>query len=199
MFETLVSPQIRDTLATDALMLRDDSVDNNADDAYDDAVGREEHLTDDVRAAFSRCIPGRVVVPRKAKHITQVQHKGVSYTVRGRHEGNSGIFVKSLKGPFSINNIVVLPDLGPWLVVHRHCRANVIFDPYLEYPYLRASLWATQLENTVEVVPISDIDTHFAKCAISWEDKTVAVVVSLSRVRSLVFATIFTNLIHRSY
>ena len=69
-----------------------------------------------------------------------------------------------------------------WLVVRRHRSPDVQVDPYGRYPLLRAKLWSTQLESTVDVLNPTEINSHFAKCVIQWEGQEVAVVVSLARV-----------------
>lgn len=102
------------------------------------------------------------------------------------HEGNSGVLSNAYGTPFCIEHILHFSAAEPlentWFVVWRHKKARIQVDPYVRYPLLRAKLWGTELEQAVEVLHLTEIDAHFAKCAIQWETKEVNVVVSLSRV-----------------
>lgn len=120
--------------------------------------------------------------------MSRATRAGISYTVRETHEGNSGIVRKGSYEPLSIERILEFPKdsmpeglRGPWLVVRRHQVVRVTKDPYLDYPLLRASMWGTDLEPEFEALPLSQVDGHFAKCIISWERQTVAVIILLSR------------------
>lgn len=188
MFETLLQPHARDPLMADSRSQAEEStIDIDGDD--DDSIPRQERIPPDIHTAFAKggykCLP-------MAQSINQIRYQGVSYTARDKHEGNSCVLFKRRDAPFCIekilqfstNNTSQHAPRGTWIVGRSHLSANIAVDPYLQYPRLRARIWDEQLGPEVEVWPIQDIDTHFAKCSISWGDKKVAVVVSLSRVRS---------------
>lgn len=190
MFETLVNPQVRDTLVTDSLLL-EEAMESEDDDGSSGI--KEEPIDNDIRTAFSRKLPQGLgaTIPQKAKFLTHIKHHGISYTVNKRHKGNSSIFLIGTENvPFSIEKIICFSATtsgnyfkGTWCVVRKHQPAKVDVDPYIAYPHLRAGLWDCQLEPFIDVVPVSDIQTHFANCVIPWEEKEYMVAISLSRVR----------------
>lgn len=191
-FETLVHPQVRDTLATDALLFQENHMeDAELDDADDSAISHSQPLTQDIHALLIRRVPG-CFIPTEVKFISHSRHQGILYSVNTRHEGNSCVLLSGNRTPFCIEKILrfsnkagsgLSPELTTeaWLIVRPHLDANVALDPYLAYPYLRARIWSVEL-GPPEAVHISQIDSHFAKCQIRWEDKDVVVAVSLSRV-----------------
>lgn len=190
LFETLIRPQVRDTLVTDALLLREESPEEssiNEDNSFGPVS--DEPIQDKVRTAFIAQLPPGTFIPPTIETTSILRHRGISYGIRSKHEGNSGVFLNNDTVPVCIEKIIQFPSTstahvpeGAWLVVKPHRRAIVDYDPFLSFPRLRASMWSTQLMSTLKVVPVSAIDTHFAKCTIPWEGKDVAVVVSLSRV-----------------
>jgi len=178
-FEKLVKPQARGTLTMDSVEGGDnESIDPDAMLAYDEFPGREETISDNVRSAFLN----RGLTVWKAKSPARVRRNGISFSTEQSHEGNSGVFLKNHSVPFCIKKIHCLPSKGTWLVAQRYRRADVMLDPYIAYPHLRASMWATELTSSLEVFSIDEIDTHFAKRDISWEGKRVTVIFSLARV-----------------
>lgn len=189
-FETLVQPQTRDTLSTDALILQDDfSGGSGSEDSYEEFGGKEEDVSNDLRVAFGATQPSNIVLPAKVKSTSHIRHKGMSYTVRGTHEGNSSVILQDNGSPFVIEKILRFPDThndralkGAWVLVRRHQEARISPDPFASYPYLRMKLWGRELEPAVQAVPISAIETHFAKLLVSLEGQDLAVISSLSRV-----------------
>lgn len=186
MFDTLVRPQARNSLSVEQ-MLNDDSEYNDFENV-DDSPNLEA-LPKDILAAIRKICPS---APNTAEFKARATHGGVSFTIRGIHEGNSGIVRQGSKHPFSIETIVQYPKntmpeglRGPLLLIRRHQIAGVSNDPYLEYPLLRASIWGTGYDDELVALPLSQVDGHFAKCVVSWERRKVAVIVLLSREHEL--------------
>ena len=193
MFDKLVQPQSRNSLAIDVqLSAHEEGNDEEEDEPPEDELdfdGPTIRLGHDIRRALAQKLPGKLV-PTTAVRLTRYTCDGVNYSTKDVHEGNSGVLCKGSENPYCIEQIIAFPEdetnrsvQGMWFVVRRHRSTDVRIDPYGRYPLLRAKLWSTQLESTVDVLNLTEIDSHFAKCAIHWEGQEVAVVVSLSRVR----------------
>ena len=193
MFNKLVQPQNRNSLAIDIQLSaheedNDDDEDEPAEDDLD-FTGPTIRLDDELRRALAHKQPGKSV-PTSAVRLTRYTRDGVNYSIKAVHEGNSSVLCNDSETPYCIEQIVAFPEdvsnrsiQGMWLVVRCHRSADVRIDPYGRYPLLRAKLWSTQLESTVDVLNPAAINSHFAKCVIEWEGQEVAVVVSLARVR----------------
>lgn len=190
MFEKLVRPQNRNSLASiDPIsMMKEDvsqSWDEGPDDATTDTPKAEQSIPADVREALRARLPNDLAVPSKAVITNRANLDGVSYTSWSLHDGNSGVLCQDI--PFSIESILTFPEHlgGTYFVVRRHQDAGVLDDPYEKYPLLRAKLWSPKLDPDVEILHTSEIDAQFAKCVVQWRERKVAVIVSLSRVRSI--------------
>jgi hypothetical protein len=193
MFEKLVQPQSRNSLAIDTQVSaheadNDDDEDAPAEDELD-VDGPTIRLDHDIRRALAQKLPGKSV-PTTATRLTRYTRDGVNYSIKDVHEGNSGVLCQDSESPYCIEQILAFPEdvtnrsvRGIWFVVRRHRPSDVRIDPYRRYPLLRAKMWSTQLESAVNILNPTEIDSHFAKCVIQWENQEVAVVVSLSRVR----------------
>ena len=193
MFNNLVQPQSRNSLAIDMwLSPHEEDNDVDVDEPIEDELnfdGPTIRLDPDTRQALAQKLPG-ILVPTTAFRLTRFTRDGINYCIKDVHEGNSGVLGKDSQSPYCIEQILAFPEdvtnttvQGLWFVVRRHRSPNVRIDPYGRYPLLRAKLWSTQLESTVDVLKPTEIDSHFAKCVIQWEGQEVAVVVSLARVR----------------
>lgn len=192
MFTTLVQPQTRNSLSL-ALAIEEDGEipDSEVLDADNQPIC-EDLISSDILAAFVRVLPVGSVIPMKGNFVNRMICQGITYATRTIHEGNSGILRKHSEVPFSIENILEFPTVenggpvqGSWLVVRRYKAVQVGEDPYLRYPLLRAKMWAPELDPTLEVFPMTDVDGHFAKCVISWKEQEVVVIVSLSHVQEV--------------
>lgn len=161
------------------------------EDEYADWSNSQEQISASVQAAFIRALPRGSSAPVTGKAVNRVTHQGISYTMQAIHEGNSGVIRKGSDTPLCIEKIFEFPESSgkdlqdTWLVVRRHKVTGSPVDPYLNYPLLRARMWDPELEPDIDVLPLLEVDAHFAKCVIPWKGKTVAVVVSLSRVRPM--------------
>jgi hypothetical protein len=195
MFSKLVQPQSHNSLAIDIPLSaheKDNDDDHDEDERAENELdfdGPTIRLDHELRLALAQKQPGKSV-PTTAVRLTRYTHDGVNYSIKDVHEGNSGVLCKDSESPYCIEQILAFPEdvtnrgiQGMWLVVRRHQSPDVRVDPYGRYPLLRAKLWSTQLESTVDVLNPTEINSHFAKCAIQWEGQEVAVVVSLARVR----------------
>jgi len=202
MFRKLVQPQTRNSLAIDMQSSFRDEDDDDYDDILDedesDIEGPVVQIDRNILLALAQRLPGQPIPPR-ATSLSHCTRDGINYSVKRVHEGNSNVLCKDSETPYSIEQILVFPKeatgvRGIWLAVRRHKRAAVQRDPYRRYPLLRAHLRSPELESTIELLNLSEIEAHFAKCLIQWEEQEVAVVVSLSRVR-LLFVSVFSRLI----
>lgn len=188
MFDRLVTPQVRNTLVTDMLSLGEDK--SKAGVVRPTGFGPMRRIPDDIREALEA---QNVEVPANAYFPSRVTIKGITYAIRSIHEGNSNIIIDSITKtpvPFSIVNFVTYPGgdvegktMGPtYAILRRYLPARVDYDPYKEFPHLRAAIWSKSLSETLEAVEYDMLETHFAKCVIPWEGREVAVVISLSKV-----------------
>lgn len=174
----LVKPDVRDAALID---------DDEDDDSGIDFDRRETPIERDVRNAFLARLGYGVRIPSHATFSKRYRIQGVSYSVHGVHEGNSGVQCKESDVPYRIEDILIFPDHNKvageavWFVVRAHLPANVEADPYAAYPFLRAKMWGVAHEKSIKIIPFSSIAGHFAKCVIPWNKKEVAVCVSLSR------------------
>ncbi|PPQ79206.1 hypothetical protein CVT26_000557 [Gymnopilus dilepis] len=186
MFKALIRTDKRNSLATDSDILNLDlaSIGLIDQELPDDpppsmnevhldptvAAALRQYYTRDVRTARS---PGRVAL-----------EEGIFYTTRAVHEGNSCVLVEDI--PCRIEEILQCPgtesnSVDTWLVVRAY-RAFHLDDPYREYPALRASIWSSELEDSITLVHISQVKSQYAMCPISWRGAPAVVAVSLSRV-----------------
>ena len=185
MFTRLVQPQARNSLSLVPTISENDFPDS--EDFDEDSASQDDTLPKDILAVFTRAFP-ESSIPKSATIVNRIMRQGIVYSTRAIHEGNSGVFVKDTRTPFSIQKIVEFSRVadgsglqGPWLVVRRHMAAGVEVDPYLDYPLLKAKMWSPDLDSALEVLPMSDVVGHYAKHIISWGERKVAVIISLSR------------------
>ena len=185
MFTRLVQPQARNSLSLIPTISENDLPD--PEDFDDDLVSQDVIIPKDILAAFTQTFP-RNSIPERGTFVNRIMRQGIVYSTQAIHEGNSGVVCKNSRTPFSIQKIVEFSPAargstlhGPWLVVRRHMAAGVEVDPYLDYPLLKAKMWSPDLDSALEVLPMSDVVGHYAKHIISWKERKIAVIVSLSR------------------
>lgn len=187
MFDKLVNPQVRNTLVTDMLSMGDETA-TVAADGTASGLGRLRTIPADIHKALTDSkVEG---VPTQAYLHSHLTVKGLTYTVRAKHEGNSNIFVltkSKIAVPASITNFVTFNG-DTYVIVQRYRAANVCEedDPYLAFPWMRSKMWSTSLRKQLEVVAPQSLNAHFAKCVTRWKGEDVAVVISLSRVSAYV-------------
>lgn len=191
MFDTLVRPQVGNSLAADSYGLPDDSSDNqDIDEDESPFAGSNILITPDIRTLLERgSSRPSAEIPRAAQSFTHIHHQGIAYSVLKRHEGNSGVLFRGRDTPCCIERILQFPTSnngrtlqGTWIIARPYRYAHIDVDPYAVYPRLRMRIWSIEQEDFQVALPISAIDAHFAKRVIDWENKQVAVIVSLSRV-----------------
>ena len=184
MFTKLVQPQARNSLSLISTISENDLPDS---EDFEEVASQDRVVPEDILAAFTRAFPG-TSIPKSANFVNRITRQGIVYSTQATHEGNSGVVGKDSLTPFSIQKIVEFSRAangsrlqGPWLVVRRHMTAGVEANPYLDYPLLKAKMWSPDLDSDLEVLPMSDVVGHYAKHVISWKERKVAVIVSLSR------------------
>jgi len=175
MFENLLRTQSRNALAgpEDWVLGLEDQVEdyyNSEDfDDEDEAVTCGQ-LTTDAYCALKAAIP-LTEIPNSAKIVTRVTCGGVVYTTRTVHEGNSGVLLYGSDTPFAIDHIIEFPNNRHleryWLIVKQYSAGEVAMDLYSAYPHARARLWSAEMERGVKAIPFSEVETHFAKCAVT--------------------------------
>jgi len=123
--------------------------------------------------------PKQVMMPARA------QHNGVMYSTAKTHLGNSLIQfyprgdTMSPPIPGSIKHIY-RDGANTYLAVQRQLPANnAITDPFAHYPYFPAKIYSSQLSQTLELVKLSWIFSHYARWSFTPD---YAVVLSLNRV-----------------
>jgi hypothetical protein len=186
MFEKLVNPQTRNTLITDMLSLSSlDDSDDNEGVTWQESTSRI--IPDDLYRAL--CTNLHSNLPRKAQFLSHLTMHGITYAVASKHAGNSCVLVSMEAGikpfPARIEYIVQLATpngVTTHIAIRRHKQADVTSDPFLQFPVIQARMWSRVLEK-LEIIPVQRICSHFSCLFMKWEDKEVALVLSLSRVR----------------
>ena len=117
-----------------------------------------------------------------------VSLRGIHYSTKTYHRGNSQIMLKSggrIGGsPAIIEYIVIVQDtkaIKTLIGVQRMEPFRAKHDPFSLYPFLHLSLHAYHAGNRLEFVPLDDIHCHFASLEVCWEGQPATVVTSLDR------------------
>lgn len=186
MFEKLVNPLNRNSLAN--VIFQDEEEEEVLEYLeIEDREPKSAPLSKRVHKAFMEKF--KLDVQQRAESLKGHHTLGVHYTPYHVHEGNSGVLFQGSSVPFQIEEILQFPSKiegdSIWIVAKPHERPQIRNDPYVKYPHLRAKIWGTSVADSIQVFPLSAIDSHFAKCIIQWEGKEVAVCVSLSRSQPL--------------
>ena len=171
MFTQLIQSQGRNSLSLIPTISENEMPDS--EDFEEGMASTHEVISNDILTAFTRALPG-CSIPQNASFLNRITLRGITYSTRAIHEGNSGVVGKDSNTPLSIEKIIEFPAAangsapsGIWLVVRRHMAAGVAIDPYLDYPLLRVKMWSPELDSTLEVLPMSDVAGHYAKHIIS--------------------------------
>jgi len=194
MFQKLISPGIRNSLVIGA--------ENNPGASLKTAIPTKGKPLDDstlqsLARKYSQLDPTEI--PTSARVVKRFRYRGITYSTRSAHEGSCCVLLHD-KTPAVIENILHFSDkpdpqdqdhsTSTLLVVKRYLPAKLKMDPYLQYPILGARLWTNKLEESVQIIDVSEFQTQCAQCPVTWEgNENLVVVVPLSRVRALKIIT----------
>jgi hypothetical protein len=185
-FAKLVQPQIRNSLATDSLLYQDASSDSN----HALGIFKENSTNAEIASLLRKYLPPGSKVPSKVLFSQRIRHNGTPYSVHNVHQGNSQVFLEKNETPHIIERIMRIPGSAQddiLIVVRPYMQARVNSDPYSAFPHVRASIWASGLSQSANIVPLSQVESQYVKCNIPWEGKDCIAVISLSRVSTLLF------------
>ena len=154
-------------------------------------------VADEIPAMRSRTIPddlrGLLVHANEVTMSARVRHKGIVYSSSKTHLGNSLVYFyprgnrASSLIPGCIKYVYHERDMT-YLAIQRQLPAsNTVHDPFALYPHFPAKVYAARLSEPLERVELDWIFSHYARWNFSSE---YAVVLSLNRVRILLFAWI---------
>lgn len=187
-FQKMVDPQLRGTLTTDIRSISSLFEDDNGDDDtvfWNDRTARP--IPQELQAALSRCCYVLARTAHTAQFLPNITIDGLMYAPYRKHRGNSCIlFAQShdklvparIETVFQIESADSIQTL---IAVRRHLPSQVAHDPLLQFPILRARLWASQVAD-LEIIRPEQVSSHFACLSMSEDQKTIAVL-SLLRVR----------------
>ena len=192
-FQKMVDPQLRGTLTTDIQSISslfDDK--DEADDmaSWNDRTARP--IPQELQAALS---PLYQVSPRTAHFLSDIPINGLRYTPYQKHRGNSCVLVTLSKDelvPARIDTIFQIEISGSvhtLIAVRRHLVSQATYDPFPQFPILRARLWAAQVAD-LEIIRPQQVSSHFACLPMSDDQQNIAIL-SLSRVSLINFSYIF--------
>jgi hypothetical protein len=183
-FQKMVDPQLRGTLTTDIRSISSLFEDDNEDDDTAFWNGRTARpIPQELRAALSRYCH---LLPRTAQFLPNITIDGLMYAPYRKHRGNSCILFAPSHDklvPARIETIFQIESadsIQTLIAVRRHLPSQVTHDPLLQFPILRARLWASQVAD-LEIIRPEQVSSHFACLSMADDQKTIAVL-SLSRV-----------------
>lgn len=201
-FENFLKPQVRDTLITDMLSFsglanRTGDVEMAGSDDSDSETEFDELRTSYLEKRNTSSIPNELYKalqgslnfppPRRARFLSHLTLDSITYSTSATHLGNSCVLV-SIQGakpiPARIDHIIqfdVSNSTKTYLAIRRHILSSTRDDPFLRYPSLRARIWSDSMAS-YDIIVADDIQSHFAKCSLAWDDTDVTVVISLGRV-----------------
>ncbi|KAJ8455666.1 hypothetical protein ONZ45_g18882 [Pleurotus djamor] len=181
-FRRLVVPSTRAAVATD-LGERTDSSSGPVYTLSKKAKLLSPKELNDLRQQ-GRPIPD---LPR-ADFFSSVVLKGLNFSIRDKHIGNSQVVVSSGDlHPFfaEINSIFRLdgqPMNEVWLqVTCFKLPPKATTDPYRTWPHIKAQLISREMEPKRRTIHSSLIISHFARCDVEWQGSPLAVAISLTR------------------
>lgn len=143
----------------------------------------------DLRFAFSR---GHIEVPPRTQLLSRISINGLIFSTSSKHPGNSCIMISSPYTPdpvpaqlvYIVRFRSVQKQILTYLGVRRHRPANIVRDPYICFPVLRAQIWDASLDE-IEIVSPCEVASHFACLPLQLESQELVATLSLSRVSSL--------------
>ena len=184
-FTKFISPDIRNGTLIDINSFLSDP---ENDPAPEPRTFTKVALSETTFRALRLRFPNTIPVIRRT--ITFHTFEGRTFTTCSRHEGNSGVLVRSgLDSSLKPARIQDILEISPKeiLYVIRHYRRveGGISDPFAKYPFLHISLWSSMLGNCAIIRP-EEVASHFASIPFSSidEDDSLAVI-SLYRVSTI--------------
>ncbi|CAK5277777.1 unnamed protein product, partial [Mycena citricolor] len=121
----------------------------------------------DCASAFHR---SKITLPLANRTFSNVKYKGLSYSTRHKHRGNSSVYYTTggTRQPLAIEHIIQsLVGAEPVYVVCRPYRPVCLLqDPFLKYPDFGGKIWSRDLEADDKgvVLTLEQIEGHFASC-----------------------------------
>ncbi|CAK5282240.1 unnamed protein product [Mycena citricolor] len=121
----------------------------------------------DCASAFRR---SNIALPLTNRTFSNVKYKGLSYSTRLKHRGNSSIYYTKggTRQPLAIEHIIQsLAGAEPVYIVCRPYRPLCLLqDPFLKYPDFGGKIWSRDLEADDKgvVLTLEQIEGHFASC-----------------------------------
>ncbi len=189
-FEKLIGGQVRNTLATDALVLQDDGKALTG--------SRRSQLTEpssDTAKLFSAHHTWPTL-PRRVYGMPSMTHKGITYSVHSRHEGNSCILVRDSTRvliPLVIKEILENPgDSNIYIVAYRFKQITQpnFNDPFQRFEVLGAKMWGQSFEEKLHILHPTMIEGNFTKLCTTWDGAQVTVVLPLNKVGDSISVTL---------
>lgn len=121
--------------------------------------------------------------PRKATFRSTVNLNGLNFSSSTIHTGNSLVIFRSDNQliPGCIQRIF-LQRKSTYIVLRRYLKMPSSFvDPYAPFPALRAGVWRAKMA-PIEVIPSTEVVSHFAAYPVIFDGVHTVVVLSLDRV-----------------
>jgi hypothetical protein len=203
MFEKAVAPRLRDTHLVDAIMY-------SPSNTY--ARSKQQKLPLPLSEAFERFRQERphVPIPTSAVFRSHITVKGIRYSTRQQHRGNSAVLLPkaenaSEKIPVHIEHILETKD-GLFVAVSLYQSLVIPNNPFSRYPVFGAEMWYWLPDDPKEsrmlyIVDASLLETHFASWEIPWKVDEVtyrlSVIVPLRRVSHSSCLLNYTHLVLR--
>jgi hypothetical protein len=190
-FKKLVDPERRSTLLTDihtlSSRLEDDEDDDEDDDDDTIVTAWNDRTAQTIPMKLIQGLP-HVQLPNKAQFLSNLTVNGLRYTVSSKHQGNSCVLFKTPDSAqvvaAQIEFILQIQVSGPiqtLIIIRRHLAANILHDPCLRFPVLRAKFYSSELDH-LEIINAAQITSHYAFFPCRYEDKDLILTISLSRV-----------------
>lgn len=188
MFKKLVDPERRSTLLTDIHTLSSRLEDDDDDDDDDTIVTAwNDRTAQTIPMELIQGLP-HVQLPKKAQFLSNLTINGLRYTVSSKHQGNSCALFKTLDSAQVVAariefilQIQVSGSMQTLIIIRRHLAANILHDPCLPFPVLRAKFYSSKLDH-LEIIDAAQITSHYAFFPCRYEGKDLILTISLSRV-----------------
>jgi len=187
MFKKLVDPERRSTLLTDIHTLPSCLEDEDDDDDDTIVTAWNDRTAQTIPMELIQGLP-HVQLPKKAQFLSNLTINGLRYTVSSKHQGNSCVLFKTLDSAQVVAaqiefmlQIQVSGSMQTLIIIRRHLTANILHNPCLRFPVLRAKFYSSELDH-LEIIDTAQITSHYAFFPCPYEGKDLILTISLSRV-----------------